>query len=58
MYTSTFLLKNAIFFAIILGCLTACYRMPDENDYSVVPMVNNPDFTREGTNPLMPNMGM
>lgn len=30
--------------------------MPTNEDYSVVPMVNNKDFNIEGENPLLPNM--
>lgn len=35
--------------------LTSCYRMPTEDDYSTVPVTNNPDVTREKPN-FMPNM--
>lgn len=40
---------------IILSTTVSCYRMPTEDDYSVIPMTNSPDFTREGENPLLPN---
>jgi hypothetical protein len=32
---------------MVLAC-TSCYRMPRENDYSVIPMTNNRDLTGEG----------
>lgn len=32
---------------IILTSLTACYRMPTENDYSLIPNTNNRDLTRD-----------
>jgi hypothetical protein len=38
--------------------LVGCYRMPTEEDYSVVPSTNNPDVTREKQgNNFMPTMG-
>lgn len=36
--------------------LTACYRMPSEYDYSVVPATNNPDLTREKRTLPMPGV--
>lgn len=45
------------FFLILAVTLvtTACYRMPTEDDYCVIPTTNNPDVTREkGSN--MPSM--
>lgn len=34
---------------------TSCYRMPCEDEYSLVPFTNNPDVTRDkGSNSLMP----
>ncbi|QLH35281.1 MAG: hypothetical protein HWD61_03270 [Parachlamydiaceae bacterium] len=36
----------------------SCYRMPTEEDYSVVPSINNPDYTREKpNNQMIPNVG-
>lgn len=42
---------------MLLGCLTSCYRMPGDDDYSVVPVTNNPDFTKcgKGGAPGMPS---
>ena len=38
--------------------LIACYRMPADDEYSVVPSTNNPDLTREkSSGSFMPNMG-
>lgn len=34
---------------LAIACLTGCYRMPSENEYSLVPMTNNPDVTRESS---------
>ena len=32
--------------ALVVGCC-GCYKMPTEDDYSVVPTINNKDVTRE-----------
>lgn len=32
---------------ITITALTSCYRMPTDDDYSLIPMTNNRDFTRE-----------
>ena len=47
------------FFALLLCacCLTACYRMPTEEDYSLIPSTNNASLTREGPNSFIPNIG-
>lgn len=34
--------------ASALSLLTACYRMPEEGEVSVVPTTNNPSITRQG----------
>lgn len=44
---------SAVIFSVIA---TACYRMPTDDDYSLIPMTNNRDFTRE-KNEMMPAMG-
>lgn len=41
--------------AIALIFFSGCYRMPSEDDYSVIPTTNNPTITRE-KNTLIPNM--
>lgn len=49
-------MKFKIIIACILLCsLNSCYRMPTEDDYSLLPNVNNPDITREkAKNPFAP----
>jgi len=39
---------------LMLITLTSCYRMPSEDEYTVVPTINNPAVTRERqeANPL------
>jgi hypothetical protein len=32
---------------LLLISLVSCYRMPTEEEYSVIPTINNPDVTRE-----------
>lgn len=35
-------------FLVLLFSLTSClYRMPEEDEYCLIPTVNNPDVTRE-----------
>lgn len=38
----------ALFFISIVCFLTACYRMPQDGEVSVVPTTNNPSMTRQG----------
>lgn len=42
----------------LLACnaLTSCYRMPTDDDYSLVPSTNNPDTTRQRQDSLMPSV--
>ena len=40
--------------ALLGACLTSCYRMPSENDFSLVPTTNNPAVTYEKNDSLMP----
>ena len=52
----TSLIKIALL--ICLFTLTSCYRMPEEDEFSVVPSTNNPDLTREKpSGSFMPGMG-
>lgn len=44
---STFLLKQVIGLFILLGLMASCYRMPAENEFSTIPMTNNPSVTCE-----------
>lgn len=39
-------MKTALFALLLLITLVGCYPMPTENDYSMIPMTNSPDFTR------------
>lgn len=32
---------------LFITCLCSCYRMPSEDDYNAVPLINHPDLTRE-----------
>lgn len=41
---------------LALSFLNSCYPMPTNDDYSIVPLTNNRDFTKEGASPLIPNM--
>ena len=54
------LLKTKFAFVLFLICLlmniTSCYRMPNENDFSVVPTTNNPAVTCEKSDALLPGL--
>jgi hypothetical protein len=51
MYTFRFLLL----IATVALATTACYRMPAEDEYSLVPFTNNPDVTRnKSSGSMMP----
>lgn len=39
---------------IVLFATASCYRMPDEDEVSVVPSTNNPSIIRKESNPMMP----
>lgn len=40
----------------LLATVTACYKMPTEDDFSLVPMTNNRDVTRDRGQGLMPGV--
>ncbi len=42
---------------VLLFSLSACYRMPTDDDYSTNPRTNNPDLTREKAGGAMPGIG-
>ncbi len=44
-----------IYFGLVLS-LTACYRMPTDEDYCVVPTTNNPAVTCEKPSGPMPQL--
>lgn len=39
------------------GLTSSCYRMPDDDDYSLVPTYNNPAVTNDKNEMLLPNVG-
>lgn len=41
----------------LLNLCQSCYRMPTEDDFSVVPTTNNPDVTCEKPRNLLPGLG-
>lgn len=41
----------------LIICLTGCYRMPTENEFSVVPTTNNPSVTCEKRDNFLPGVG-
>ncbi|MFI0435656.1 MAG: hypothetical protein ACH350_08045 [Parachlamydiaceae bacterium] len=41
----------------LLLCLTSCYRMPNENEFSLVPTTNNPAVTCEKNTSILPGVG-
>jgi len=40
----------------VLTCATGCYRMPEPDEYSLIPATNNPKFTKE-THSATPGLG-
>lgn len=48
---------KAIFFLCLILTLSGCYRMPTEDDCSLVPTTNNPDITKDQGNSLIPGGG-
>ncbi|MEI8124714.1 MAG: hypothetical protein WCG42_03060 [Parachlamydiaceae bacterium] len=40
-------LLKVLLFSVSLSCMTACYRMPGPDDYSLIPSTNNPAYTKE-----------
>jgi hypothetical protein len=41
------MLKSTLLILIVCSTLASCYRMPGEDDFSVIPATNNPSVTRE-----------
>lgn len=41
----------------LLSLLSSCYRMPDKDEFSVVPTVNNPSVTHEKHDNFIPGLG-
>lgn len=48
----------ALPFLILAASASSCYRMPSEDDYSLLPSTNNPEMTRQRAEPVMPQMPM
>lgn len=44
-----------LFACLLASTLFGCYRMPGENDYSLVPTTNNPAVTCEKKDSLVPS---
>lgn len=42
---------------VLATTATGCYRMPTDQDYSLIPMTNNPSLTREKNASPVPGMG-
>ncbi len=55
-------LSKSIFIHLVLigflgSSLVSCYRMPTEDDFSVVPTTNNPSVTYEKNDGLLSGLG-
>lgn len=42
-------LLSTIMILIVLATAASCYRMPTEDDYSLIPSTNNPDYCRSNS---------
>ncbi|WP_143406450.1 hypothetical protein [Estrella lausannensis] len=40
--------------ALAIASLSGCYRMPTDDDVSLIPTTNNPDVTRDCGNSMLP----
>lgn len=52
--------KKFLSHLLTISCLlllTSCYRMPGEDEFSVVPTTNNPSVTNEKPDSFIPGMG-
>ncbi|KAF3362343.1 hypothetical protein PHSC3_001172 [Chlamydiales bacterium STE3] len=51
------MLKTLSFSLLGFLLLAGCYRMPTEDDYSVIPATNHPDIVHDqGNNSFVPNL--
>lgn len=50
-------MNRLIFAACLALLLTGCYRMPSENEFSLVPTTNNPAVTCEKRSSGIPGLG-
>lgn len=46
----TLLSKSLLLILLISSLTSCCYRMPEEDEYSLIPATNNPNYTREKAN--------
>lgn len=51
--------RSLLFISLVFLGITAtsCYRMPTEDDYSLIPLTNNPTYTRERASSPVPGVG-
>lgn len=50
-------LANTILFLTLISLLTSCvYRMPEDDEFSLIPATNNPNYTKEKAGPT-PGIG-
>jgi hypothetical protein len=50
-------MRNYFLFTLIILATTSCYRMPEEGEVSMIPNVNNPNFTKsKSPTPVMPGV--
>jgi hypothetical protein len=57
MHTSKFIVNGKVIALslIMISCMTSCYRMPRDGEYSVIPNTNNPDLQRNEES-IVPNI--
>lgn len=41
------IVKSILLISLAASLASCCYRMPEEEEYSLIPSTNNPTFTRE-----------
>lgn len=51
-------MRTKLFFLLTLCTLTGCYRMPTDEDWSLVPTTNNPAITCEKNDSPLPGLKM
>lgn len=40
--------RFGLLFIALVTCVTACYHVPQEDEFSVIPLTNNPDINGVG----------
>lgn len=50
------IINRLIYMAAFLALLAGCYRMPTDQDFSVIPTTNNPDITGDKRMPPLPGV--